>query len=370
MNNILIKTTELFIKDAIEIHGHKYDYSKVKYINNKKRIEIICKKHGTFYQIPNNHLSKKMGCAICGGKKIDTGKYISTFKEKYGDKFIYASFTKSSDILTLECKIHGLFKISAKQHLNHECKKCEEDNKLNRLKSIHGDVYQYVDLPPVIKMNTILNIICQNHDIFKQSYHSHLNSGCPKCAIENSRLSLDDFINRSTIKHNSRYDYSLVEYITTLTKVKIICQTHGIFLQCPHSHLKGSGCQICKSSKGEIVITDFLNRNRIKFNHQYKFKNCRNINSLSFDFYLPNHNLCIEYDGILHYKCIEHFGGKEYFDLIQKRDTIKTNYCRENNIRLIRIPYWEYDKIENILSVNFKQLFSPEIFTQIILKKY
>jgi len=74
---------------------------------------------------------------------------------------------------------------------------------------------------------------------------------------------------------------------------------------------------------------------------------CRNKKELPFDFYLPDYNLCIEYDGIFHYEDI--FDKPYDFKTGKKRDKIKTKYCKDNNINLLRIPYWEFDNIEEIL---------------------
>lgn len=71
---------------------------------------------------------------------------------------------------------------------------------------------------------------------------------------------------------------------------------------------------------------------------------------MPFDFYLPDYNTCIEYDGELHYKAVDYFGGDDALSNTKCRDEIKTQYCKENNIKLIRIPYWEFDNIEEILN--------------------
>ena len=73
---------------------------------------------------------------------------------------------------------------------------------------------------------------------------------------------------------------------------------------------------------------------------------------MPFDFYLPDYNICIEYDGELHYKSIDFYGGEEELMKQQNRDNIKTQYCKDNNITLIRIPYWDLNNINKILSEN------------------
>lgn len=113
---------------------------------------------------------------------------------------------------------------------------------------------------------------------------------------------------------------------------------------------KNKGCSKCIQSKGENIIQCYLYNNNIVNYFQYKFDDCRNINSLPFDFYLPLYNCCIEYQGIQHYEPIEFFGGEKQFQLQQKLDQIKRNFCRNNNIKLIEIPYWDFDNIEQILA--------------------
>ena len=105
-------------------------------------------------------------------------------------------------------------------------------------------------------------------------------------------------------------------------------------------------CPSCKESKGEIVINDFLTKKNITYKRQKTFKGCKSKSLLYFDFYLPDMDTCIEYDGEFHSMPI--FGQKSLEDSIY-RDNIKNEYCKYNNIRLIRISYTEFDKIEEIL---------------------
>jgi len=110
------------------------------------------------------------------------------------------------------------------------------------------------------------------------------------------------------------------------------------------------GCPRCKSSKGEDFIYNFLNIKDIANIPQHKFPNCRNIRPLPFDFYLLDYYIAIEYQGIQHYEPVEYFGGEIRFKLQQKLDQIKRDYCNNNNIKLIEIPYWDFDNIEKILN--------------------
>jgi very-short-patch-repair endonuclease len=128
---------------------------------------------------------------------------------------------------------------------------------------------------------------------------------------------------------------------------------NGEFKQLPNDHLSGHGCPICKNSLGEMKIWNYLTEKNIKFESQKKFDGCKNKRLLPFDFYLPEYNICIEYDGIQHYKAIDIFGGEKEFQKRKNLDKIKSEFCNSNNIKLIRIKYnedleKEFKKYENL----------------------
>lgn len=114
---------------------------------------------------------------------------------------------------------------------------------------------------------------------------------------------------------------------------------------------KKSGCPKCNESKGEKRISNFLKAYNVIFISQYKIKECKYKKALPFDFAIfdSNNNLkfLCEYDGILHYR--NKFNNVKEFNLTKMRDKIKNDYCRQNNIKLIRIPYYQIDEIEEIL---------------------
>lgn len=169
--------------------------------------------------------------------------------------------------------------------------------------------------------------------------------GCNSCALElksvNQRKTSKNFIDKSNKVHNGLYDYSLVDYKNTHSDIKIVCKIHGEFNQRPCHHIRGSGCPLCNESKGEKEIREFLEDNIIDYSQQHKFNDCRNVLPLPFDFYLPSYNTCIEYDGIQHFKPKDFFGGENGLKKRKELDGIKTKYCEDNKIPLIRIRYNE-----------------------------
>ena len=130
----------------------------------------------------------------------------------------------------------------------------------------------------------------------------------------------------------------------------MVCPKGHAFKMKFYNFKKGNRCPVCRESKGERRVGDFLRKNNIKYERQYTFKNCKFKNVLPFDFYLPDYNICIEFDGRQHYEIIDYFGGLDGFIDTKIRDAIKTVYCKNNNIKLLRIPYWEFDNIEYILN--------------------
>lgn len=226
-------------------------------------------------------------------------------------------------------------------------KKLTTEEFIEKAKLIHGDTYDY-SFVEYINNKTKVNIICHEHGIFQQQPNNHITNKqrCPKCSelilneFNKSKSSnINEFITKSRLIHGDTYDYSLVNYINKKTKVKIICSKHGVFEQQPKHHLIKSGCPKCRKSKGELLIENILKINNIKYETQKTFDKCKLTNKLPFDFYLPNHNICIEYDGEQHFKPIKVFGGEKRFIKQLETDRIKNNFCLEENINLFRIKY-------------------------------
>jgi hypothetical protein len=183
------------------------------------------------------------------------------------------------------------------------------------------------------------------------------NGGCNKCAreeqgnIKKNKASLE-FKNKVMKVHNNPYlDFSKVNYIKNDVKVNMICNknNHGDFWVTPRSLTRGDGCPKCRESKGERYIREILNRKKISYIGQYKFKDCKNTLPLPFDFYIPQYNVCIEFDHKQHYEAVKLFGGKRGFKKRKINDNIKDDYCKLHNISLVRIPYWDINNTEQIL---------------------
>ena len=135
---------------------------------------------------------------------------------------------------------------------------------------IHNNKYDYTKVN-YISSKTKVDIICPIHNIFQQRPSNHIyNSDGCPKCSNNNKKTTNDFINESNLKHNFKYDYSKVEYKNDSTKINIICKTHGIFTQTPNAHLRGQWCPIC-SNNTKLTTQQFIDRANLTHNYFYDY---------------------------------------------------------------------------------------------------
>lgn len=232
---------------------------------------------------------------------------------------------------------------------------------------VHGNMYEYSKFDYINCMTKSI-IICKIHGEFKQSMNHHLKGkGCPRCAADktigvvNKKRHDDNVINwanKCKIIHGDMYEYHDT-YESCYQKMRINCKTCGHkFIQAAYSHLNGAGCPSCARSKGEKAIELWLKTFNIKHIAEHWFVDCRGIcRPLPFDFWLPDHNILIEYQGKQHFECVYFSKKNENKELLEKNfiqtqnnDRIKKQYCIDNNITLVEITYKQLRQVSTILS--------------------
>lgn len=291
--------TKKFVDKCRRIHGDKYIYNKVSYVNGDVKIIIICSSHGEFEQRPSSHL-RGHGCRKCFSERTSkrltrTNEYwLEKFINMHGDKYVY-------DFNVGNFKQVGVY--------------CNEHEKSYIL--LKGNVAQGH------------GCMCCRSDLFRNRY----------------KTSVELFIKKANKIHNGKYNYSRVSYVNTHTKIEIICPKHGQFEQTPLNHLQHAGCPSCKKSKGEEKIRLILDDLGIFYKRQVSLGCVNPITGykLRYDFYIPEYNIIIEYNGKQHYEPVD-FGSKirnanECFDFQKYSDYLKFENCIQKGYKLINIPY-------------------------------
>lgn len=247
-------TTEQFIDKARQIHGDRYSYEQVHYLNSREPVAIECRIHGIFKQSPSNHL-KGQNCPECCKPKVDTKVFIERARQIHGDRFSYerVNYSNNSTPVEIVCRLHGVFKQQPSTHLlGYNCPRCsrrpfiDTAEFINRARKVHSDRYDYSQ--SVYKGSSRkLKIICREHGAFYIKPTSHWKGiGCNSCREKEDRERRKAlFLEKARQWHKNRYGYEQVDYIDGSTKVTIICPIHGPFEQLPHTHAEGHGCLEC-----------------------------------------------------------------------------------------------------------------------------
>lgn len=228
---------------------------------------------------------------------------------------------------------------------------------INKAKAIHGEYYSYPPKQHIQSVDDNANITCPKHGhIDGLTFAQHLNGkGCNHCLVGNTtngdRSNVAQFVADSNHLYDFKYRYDHVNYVDNHTAVTITCPKHGEFEITPDNHLKGVACPICTSLSSPIKsILNALDQQGILYTTEKTFPGCssKQGRALRFDIFIPEKNLCIEYDGVHHYRPtsftpdVDSDKADEYFRIQQENDEIKHQYCAVNGINFVRIPYTEY----------------------------
>lgn len=294
------------------------------------------------------------------GKRIHT---LESSREQFKEKgFLLLEETYINNITPMLAKCsHGhTFKISLANLM--KGRGCSECYRFKALR--HEEVEEYLFskgyelVTTYSKANRPIIVICNSGHDWTTTY-AKIQSGrqCPHCSGKLIH-ELD------VIEHLATDGYRLLSgYKNSATKIEIQCDKGHIYESTYMQFKSGHRCPKCYASKGERRIEQYLKDNGVTFSQQHRFKECKDTQKLPFDFYLEQYNLIIEYDGEQHYKPIDFAGrGEEWakmnFEAVKRHDSIKTQFCKENKINLLRIPYWDFKNIETILEKTLRKNFN------------
>ena len=302
------------------------------------------------------------------GKKLTIEQAKITF-EKEGYALLENIYKNARTPMEYKCPNGHIHKMSYDNfNRGKRCPECQ-----GKLKHTYEEIRQFFEGKGYILLSNEyingkqkLEYICPKGHKHSMSW-SNFQKGkqCPECAIENkaSKRRMNFQIIKECFKKRG---YILLtkeeEYMNNHTLLDYVCPNGHKNSMTWNNFQRGRQCPNCANIyKGENRIEDYLVNNNINFISQHIILECRNIQPLRFDFYLPDYNMCIEYDGEGHFHPVDFSGkgiefAKEQFEKGQENDQIKNIYCKNNNINLLRIPYWEFDNIENIICQEIEKL--------------
>lgn len=252
-------------------HGNRYDYSLVASDSISDKVTIICRKHGPFEQLAQDHALGR-GCKHC---------YYETISDR--------------------------------------CRKKTEEV-VAKFVEVHGDRYDYSLVEYSGNKNKV-RIICEKHGVFEQMPTDHIRGmGCRQCGIDAAAdermLDDDEFIEKAAALNGGGYAYAGVVRDGRVTRLRVVCPEHGEFLQVASGHYQGNGCPKCvrlANPKANDEIADYVESLGFRVEREAKLLGDRR----SFDIYVPEAKIAIEHNGLVWHS--EKFHRKPKTHLIDKK---------------------------------------------------
>lgn len=333
-------------------NGDKILSEESEYRNCSSKIKILCNCNHEYEMTFSKYKSGRR-CRTCHNQKSriqleKVKKYLNDNLEGYS--IVPDTYIKASEKSEFICDKGHHFKtqFTSIKH-GHLCPTCFKENKELTPKIAKEEFAKYgFELIDGYKnQSSKATVKCENGHVLELSLSKiKCGTGCKYCINNNFKYTQEYVEN-----YLSEHGYTLIdEYTGKDQKLNMLCPNgHNIIMS--FSVFKNANCRCskCKCSNGESEIIYYLDKNNINYIHQYRFDDCRDTNPLPFDFYIKNKNTCIEFDREQHYKPTKKFNGQEGFEERIFHDDIKNKYCENNNIKLIRIPYWDFNNIEQIL---------------------
>lgn len=360
MKNGQRKTHEEFLNDVYKLVGNEYKVLS-NYTNQYNKVKLLHTKCNNIYEVSPKCFLKGTRCPYCSKNKKKTNEdFQNDLNNLYNNEYkLISNYTKCNEKVIIQHKCGNILERLPINILKGKmiCNKCKSNKSKNDfINLITNEGYLLINNYKNSKEKVkLLHIKCNNiyevtPNMFQQGYR------CPYCA-GNHKKNTKEF--KELLFNLVGNEYSLIgTYKNSLTKVKIKHnKCNNTYEVTPNNFLnRDNRCPYCKQrSKGETKIRNYLNSNKYSFEEQYSFKDCKYKGLLYYDFKVNLNNtfILIEYDGIQHFKETKKFGN-DRLEIQKIRDRIKDDYCLNNNIKLIRIPYYNYNNIEEILNEELK----------------
>lgn len=348
------------------------------YVNAKTPILHRCLIHDVYWKVsPTNVLSGKC-CSQCAKEKrissnIKTHEqYVNELKNINPDIIVLGKYVNAKTKIIHKCLKHNMEWESSPNTMlkGRGCPQCAKEKRYESRAKSHEEYVSelkiansnIIAIDKYKNYNTPITHKCLKHDIEWIAAPSSVlhGRGCPQCKSEKIAQKTGDRCRKTHIQYIQEVQdvnpdiIVLGIYIGANIPILHKCKKDGYeWMAAPSRILYGYWCPVCQETSGERKVRQHLEKNKIKYEFQKTFKDCKDINALPFDFYLPEYNTAIEFNGQQHYESVEYFGGEEKFKTQQKHDQIKRDYCNKNNIKLLEIRYDEdiEEKLNNFLFI-------------------
>ena len=330
------------------------------YINTSTPIMHHCIKHDVCWKARPSDILKGKGCKLCASEKISKSnsmihdEYVQDLAIKNPLIEVVEQYVNAKTKIMHHCLKHDVYWAITPDGVLHGrgCRQCGKEKYYKSRSKTHDQYVHEVEVvnPNIIVVGQYINNktpiehYCQIHNVTWSAAPDGILSGygCSECRKEK--------ISYKTSKTHEQY---VVELAIANSDIEVIdkylganipilhrCKIDGYeWLAQPANLLSGCGCPQCNESSGERKVRQWLQSHEVAYIFQKTFADCKDQKQLPFDFYIPAYNTCVEYDGEQHFRSVDLWGGDEYFERLQLHDSIKTRYCKDNNIHLLRISY-------------------------------
>ena len=360
------KTHDEFIQELKYYFGNEFKL-KGQFTGSKEPHTFIhrCGKEITVAQ-PHKIFYRGLTCPCCKFDITNKDDILFYLKDYYNNEY---KLKLSAKNIQLTSEVLVTHKVCGKQYKStlkdfffkkDVCKDCDKEtysmsNKkfAQQIKERVGDEYELIggNVTSMLSHGLIKHNVCGHQYKATPNTFLYKNRRCPKCSAKKKAENqiLDKAVIEKRLKKVHPNLVILSEYKGVHQKIKVtdsVCK--HVWEATPHNLEAGFYCPFCNASKGEKLVEQFLLENNFPFKREFTFDDCKYKRPLRFDFsvFIQGKIYLVEFNGIQHYEEVEFF--KSSLEENKKRDQIKIDYCKKNNIPLLVIPYYE-GNIENKL---------------------
>lgn len=360
-------TKEIFIELGKQIHGDKFDYSEVIYVNTKTKVKLTCERGHKIQITYQDHINKKSNCIFCVREDMAIKvrfeakqNFYKRANEIHNNKYNYekVNYIDSHTKVIIICDKGHEFEQQPTSHLAGQgCKYCNQialnegnpltnvklpritikwtkDKFIEKGKEIHGDEYDYSMVNFISKKKPV-TLKCSRNHTFEQIPELHLKgNNCRQCAVNN--YSNEEFIQKSKEIFGDTFDYSKCNYINAFKKVILICnKDKHEFEVNPNRHYTNLGCPLCNQTTEGKVEKELRKLYNDDLKLQFLIKNINEIKTYPFDFLIEKYKVIVELDGKQHFETVPFF--QQPVEERQKIDFTKMYWAFQEGYTVLRI---------------------------------